>query len=201
MKKISLALLLILAATISFGKSYQEILQKINSFLEDFDNGYYGHLEIKNGQLWDYYKNGNNSHMQISDYKSATIAEINRKVTITCNTGTSCVTGYDGGTYDNMPFSQSTDFDAYALKADLDDLIDAYRSGSSSSFSSNDGVDFSAGTKVRILEANDNTEYIGRIGTVENSALRPMSPGWYMGTINFSGTNITFRKMKVEKVK
>lgn len=180
-----------------FGGSYLEILKKINTFFKTFDQGYYGRLDIKDGVLYDYYKNGTQSSLAIADYNEAKVISAGTKVAIDCKGGTSCVTGYNGSKFDNMPFSSEKSFDAQGLADDLNALVRTYRSGSlENNEMASSGI--GAGTRVRILESDDHTAYIGRTGIVK--AIRPSLEGWYVGSIKMDdGALISFRKVKLER--
>lgn len=48
-KKLSFLFILSTLISVTYAQSYKSALQKVNTFLKSFDNGYYGHLEIKDG--------------------------------------------------------------------------------------------------------------------------------------------------------
>lgn len=128
MKKIILNLLFVCLSISGFSQSYQSALKKLNDYLKTFDNGYYGYLEIKDGYLYDRFKNGNDycrGKMAEMDY--AFEKEKNRKVDLVCKGTNLCVySTFTNGNYNSFTFSQSTDFNTSELITLLNNFVKAY---------------------------------------------------------------------------
>lgn len=125
-KKLTLSFAFLLLLSTAYSQSYTSDLIKINKFLKTFDNGFYGKLEIKNGMLYNYYSNGRYAQVNISDIAQAKVVEANRKVSIECKSQTKCVKTGEGDSFDEMPFSQESDFDADGFAAKLNAMIAHY---------------------------------------------------------------------------
>jgi hypothetical protein len=134
MKKIILNLLFVCLSISGFSQSYQTALKKLNDFLKTFDNGYYGYMEIKDGYLYDRFKNGNDycrGKMAEMDY--AFEKEKNRKVDLACKGTNLCVySTFTNGNYNSFTFSQSTDFNTSELITLLNNFVKAYHKNSTS---------------------------------------------------------------------
>lgn len=134
MKKIILNLLFVCLSISGFSQSYQSALKKLNDYLKTFDNGYYGYLEIKDGYLYDRFKNGNDycrGKMAEMDY--AFEKEKNRKVDLVCKGTNLCVySTFTNGNYNSFTFSQSTDFNTSELITLLNNFVKAYHKNSTS---------------------------------------------------------------------
>lgn len=134
MKKIILNLLFVCLSISGFSQSYQSALKKLNDYLKTFDNGYYGYLEIKDGYLYDRFKNGNDycrGKMAEMDY--AFEKEKNRKVDLACKGTNLCVySTFTNGNYNSFTFSQSTDFNTSELITLLNNFVKAYHKNSTS---------------------------------------------------------------------
>lgn len=126
----------------STAQSYKAELEKINSYLRTFDNGYYGYLEIKDGYLYDRFKDGKNyASALIKDLDKAVEVEYKKKVVLKCKSDKSCV--YSTYTYSNhttFSFSQSADFNTGELISLLNNLITAYNNNGSDKYKSNSDI-------------------------------------------------------------
>jgi hypothetical protein len=64
--------------------------------------------------------------MNMSDITQASVVEAKRKVKIACKTQMRCVKTGEGDSFDEIPFSQQTDFDAADFAAKLNALFAHY---------------------------------------------------------------------------
>jgi len=128
MKKSLLFTILIVSTYLSFAQSYATELKKVNNYLKTFDNGYYGQLEIKDGYLYDRFKDGTNyCKGKMSEIEYAFELEKNRKVELKCKGTDLCVySTFTGANYNTFTFSQSTDFNSSDLITLLNNLVKAY---------------------------------------------------------------------------
>ncbi|HNE50430.1 MAG: hypothetical protein U0T31_01320 [Chitinophagales bacterium] len=145
MKKIIPILLLQLSVNLSKAQDYQQILLNINNYLKTFDNGYYGYLEIKDGYLYDRFKDGSNyckSKMEDLDY--AFEKEKNHKIDIACKGNNTCLySTFTNQRYNSFSFSQATEFNTAPLISLFNDLISAYnkKDNTNNKDNSSDGLD------------------------------------------------------------
>lgn len=134
MRKLLSTLCLVLVLSTLQAQNYQQALARVNDYLKDFDNGYYGYLEIKDGYLYDRFKDGTNyCKGKMSDLDYAFEKEKNRKVDISCKGNSNCVfSTYTNQDYNSFTFSQSRDFNTSELISLFNSLIASYkRSGNS----------------------------------------------------------------------
>lgn len=137
MKKFSCLFILSALISVTYAQSYKSALQKVNTFLKTFDDGYYGHLEIKDGVLYDYYKSGKYSKMNMSDFSSVK-EESSMKVVIYCMYDEDCVySTYTDSYHKQLSFSQSTNFNTDELVTLFENLKKAYNGSSSSTEKNN----------------------------------------------------------------
>ena len=216
MKKIFATLIFALLLSTSYSQSYTVLLEKLNVFLKTFDNNWYGHLEIKNGMLYDYYKDGTYSRMNINDILNAQVVEQNRKVEIFCKDDNLCVSTATRGDFSRLPFSANANFDAADFAAKLNALITTYKNQGSqrnnssnvSSIPSSSTIDFPVGTKVRVT--TEGVDFLDVVfeeadkftGIVVGSNLEPLGGGFYSGRIRMdNGTVKQYPKAKFQVVK
>lgn len=115
--------------------SYLSELKKLNDYLQTFDNGYYGFIEIKDGYFYDRFKSGEYSKTLIADLSKAEVETANQKVRIMCKSNSSCVySTYTNSYHTQISFSQSTNFNTTILIDLLNNLLTAYKSTSESRF-------------------------------------------------------------------
>ena len=198
--------------TTAYSQPYTILLDKLNVFLKTFDNGYYGHLEIKNDVLYDYYKNGTYSKININDISEAKVVDANRKIQIFCNQGL-CVTTNSGGKFDNMPFSATADFDALGFAIKINALVKAFRNKNIPEETEVIKTDetFPVGCKVRLIKVDKpynltdavNDEMNSAVtGIVVGSNLEPVGDGWYSGRIKMEDGRVTqYPKAKFQIIK
>jgi len=218
MKKVFLSFVLLFLLSEAYSQSYEAELKRINIFLKTFDNGYYGHLAITDGTLYDYYKSGTYSKIKIDDFSIAKVVETNRKVGIFCNNKTRCVLDNSGNAFDEMPFSTQSDFNAAQFAESLNTLIARYketgREPSHLSSQTNEVVPaaFPAGCQVKVIKEEKPFSLLEAIAEEEGKKevvtgtviadLKPLGDGWYSGSIKLSyGTIRKFEKAMFEIVK
>lgn len=128
MKKIIALLVIILAFQSLQAQNYSKELKAINDYLKTFDNGYYGYLEIKDGYLYDRFKDGKNyCKAKLSGLNKAYEKESNRKVELSCKGSDNCLfSTFTNQYYNSFSFSQSTNFNTQELITLLNNLMDAY---------------------------------------------------------------------------
>jgi hypothetical protein len=128
MKKINLAILIFFSCQLIFSQSYKTQLKAVNDYLKTFDNGYYGYLEIKDGFLYDRFKDGNNyCKAKLSDLGKAYEKETSRKVELPCKGTDNCLfSTFTNQYYNSFSFSQSTDFNSNEFITLLNNLVAAY---------------------------------------------------------------------------
>ena len=127
--KISILFLFtILCFTQSFSQPYKTQLEKINKYLKTFDNGYYGYLEIKDGYLYDRFRDDNNyCRAKLSDIGNAYEQETSRKVELPCKGTDNCLfSTFTNQYYNSFSFSQSTDFNSNEFITLLNNLVATY---------------------------------------------------------------------------
>ena len=199
MKKSIITLGLGFMLNAAYSQSYTVLLDKLNVFLKTFDNQWYGHLEIKDNTLYDYYKAGTYSKMNIYDISEAKVVEAGKKVEIYCNSG-SCVTTNAYVAYESMPFSTDINFDAQGFADKLNALVAAYKKqyppgnnySTNNTVASNTTAAFPVGARVQITKVDkpyntyevlfgDND--VNVIGVVSGSDLVPLGDNWYSGRI------------------
>lgn len=218
-KKLSLSFAFLLLLSTAFAQGYTDDLAKINGFLKTLDNGFYGRLEIKNGILYNYYSNGRYAQMNMSDIAQAWVRDPQRKVVIVCKSGVMCVKTGEGNSFDEMPFSQQTDFDASGFAAKLNTLIAHYNNKSAPVDRESkhrqqvvSKADFPVGSKVKLIkDESPYNAFQGALeeqygtfteGTVETVDLVPLGDGWYSGYVRMnSAYSKKFVKAKFELVK
>jgi hypothetical protein len=134
MKKTTATILFISLFYSGFSQSYKEQLKKVNDYLKTFDNGYYGYLEIKEGYLYDRFKDGKNyCKISVKDLGEAVMTEYNRKVSLKCKSDNSCVySTYTSSNHESLSFSQSSDFNTASLITLLNNLVAALNNKSTS---------------------------------------------------------------------
>ncbi len=127
MKKILSALIFILPVYLSSGQPYKMQLDEVNNYLKTFDNGYYGYLEIKDGYLYDRFKDGTNyCKAKVTELDYAFEKEKNLKVDIACKGSGNCVySTYTNQNYSSFTFSQSSNFNTSQLISLFNNLIAA----------------------------------------------------------------------------
>jgi hypothetical protein len=127
MKKAISILFLLILVSLCYGQEYKTYLDKVNEYFVKFDGGYYGHLEIKEGILFNYFKSGDYSKANIFKLSPAIEEEVNRKVVMNCTDSTACVfSTYTNSYHDKMQFSTSTDFNTHELIDLFNKLITSY---------------------------------------------------------------------------
>ncbi len=84
-------------------QEYYEHLRVINTFLETFDNGYYGPLSVDEVYLYCNIKGNRQSKIVISDISEAIIGTPQKEVKIQCK-NSNCVTGVTGDLYNSLTF-------------------------------------------------------------------------------------------------
>ena len=117
--------LLLLVCNISHSiqsQSYEFYLSKINDFLENFDNGYYGPLTVDDTYIYCKIKDGRESKIIINQIDRVDIVKQNRDVKMGCRI-VKCVTGVTGDKFTKLVFSTNRDFDTESLKSDLEEFI------------------------------------------------------------------------------
>lgn len=162
MKKIALAILLSSTFYNGFSQSYKEQLKNINEFLKTFDNGYYGYLEIKDGYLYDRFKDGNNyCRAKIIDLNKAYEKESSRKVELPCKGTDNCLySTFTNQNYNSFSFSQATDFNSTELISLLDNLVSAYKGTNAKSKDGDRDIDY-ASEKRKQESLKSNTDNNG----------------------------------------
>ncbi|HOU46592.1 MAG TPA: hypothetical protein PLL99_02245, partial [Chitinophagales bacterium] len=117
MKKKSSLILLLFSFNFLTAQNYQSELKKLNDYLKSFDNGYYGYIEIKDGYLYNRFKDGTNyckSKMDNLDY--AFEKEKNHKIDIICKGNNTCVfSTFTNPNYNSFSFSQNNNFNTTPL--------------------------------------------------------------------------------------
>jgi hypothetical protein len=139
MKKKSSLILLLFSFNFLTAQNYQSELKKLNDYLKSFDNGYYGYIEIKDGYLYNRFKDGTNyckSKMDNLDY--AFEKEKNHKIDIICKGNNTCVfSTFTNQNYNSFSFSQNNNFNTTPLISLFNDLISAYNKKNTSTNNSN----------------------------------------------------------------
>jgi len=128
MKKLTSLILLLCIGYSSFAQSYQPELNKLNDYLKTLDNGYYGHIEIKDGVLYDWFRDGKNyCKANMADIKDAYELSNNRSVDLACKGTNLCVySSFVKSNFSSFTFSQNSDFNTSELITLLNNLIQAY---------------------------------------------------------------------------
>lgn len=146
MKKTISAILFIILFYSGFSQSYKEQLKNINEFLKTFDNGYYGYLEIKDGYLYDRFKDGNNyCRAKIIGLNKAYEKESSRKVELPCKGTDNCLySTFTNQNYNSFSFSQATDFNTAELISLLDNLIAACKGNDTKNKDGNKSIDYAS---------------------------------------------------------
>lgn len=108
-------------------QEYKEHLTVINTFLETFDNGYYGPLSVDDVYLYCNIKGNRQSKIIISEISKATIVTPQKEVKIQCKNN-NCVTGVTGDLYDSLTFrTDLSGFDTEYFAVLLNLLIDSIK--------------------------------------------------------------------------
>ena len=146
----------------SSNSNYQTALKKLNDYLKTFDNGYYGYLEIKDGYLYDRFKDGNNyCKAKISDIGKAYEKEPKRKVELYCKGTDNCLfSTFTNQNYNSFSFSQSTDFNTTELISLLDNLVAACKETNTKNKDEENNIDYAA-EKRRQESLKSNTDNNG----------------------------------------
>ncbi len=146
----------------SSNSDYQTALKKLNDYLKTFDNGYYGYLEIKDGYLYDRFKDGNNyCKAKISDIGKAYEKEPKRKVELYCKGTDNCLfSTFTNQNYNSFSFSQSTDFNTTELISLLDNLVAACKETNTKNKDGENNIDYAA-EKRRQESLKSNTDNNG----------------------------------------
>lgn len=131
MRKIySLIVVLLLSLSLQ-AQDYVKVLNRINTFFETFDGGYYGHFEIKDGILYNYFQSGKYASANMADLTIATEEEPSRKVILKCKDGGECVySTYTDSYHAKMQFSTNVDFNTRKLIDLFNELIRLYNGAS-----------------------------------------------------------------------
>ena len=116
-------------------QDYVKVLDRINTFFETFDGGYYGHFEIKDGVLYNYFKSGKYASAKMADLAIATEEEPSRKVILSCKDGGECVySTYTDSYHAKMQFSTNGNFNTKELIDLFNELINAYKNTSETTY-------------------------------------------------------------------
>lgn len=131
MKKLICLSFISLVCNMAFSQSYDIELKKLNEYLEKFDNGYYGHFEVKDKVVYLNFKFGKFNRYNIDDIDYAEIQEQYTRVILPCKNNKKCI--YSdwkvGGSYEEYTqFLQDyKPFNYQELKDLLDNFIDAVK--------------------------------------------------------------------------
>ena len=107
---------------------YQTHLNNINQYLKTFDDGYYGHFEVKDDSLYLRFRLGLYSKVNIADIGNVVVEEANRKVSVQCKEDKKCVfNSYVNALYADIKFYQNKDFNTAELITLLNNLITALK--------------------------------------------------------------------------
>ena len=107
---------------------YQTHLNNINQYLKTFDDGYYGHFEVKDDSLYLRFRLGLYSKISIADFGNVVVEEANRKVSVQCKEDKKCVfNSYVNALYNDIKFYQYKDFNTAELITLLNNLITALK--------------------------------------------------------------------------
>ncbi len=130
-----LCFILILSLPVfAFSQSnYQSALKKLNDYFKTFDAGYYGYFEVKDGYLYDQFASGKYTKTPMNQLGDITVAEANRKVTISCVSGDCTYSTYTNSYHSLLQFSQSKDFNTGELITLFKNFINAYNSTTTAS--------------------------------------------------------------------
>ena len=108
-------------------QEYKEHLTVINTFLETFDNGYYGPLSVDDIYLYCNIKGNRQSKIIISEISKANVVTPQKEVKIQCKNA-NYVTGVTGDMYDSLTFrTDLSGFDTENFALLLNLLIDSLR--------------------------------------------------------------------------
>jgi len=128
MRKSILFLLTTLIITSSYGQAYKEPLEKLNKYLETFDTGSYGHIEVREGYLYLINNYGGYDKAKIEDLISATKSDrFEQFVTIHCKTGDCVSHSHSSLNSAGMSFRSDIKFNESHLIALLNNFINSYK--------------------------------------------------------------------------
>ncbi|MCO5233245.1 MAG: hypothetical protein M9888_05875 [Chitinophagales bacterium] len=135
-------------------------LDELNKFLETFDKGYYGYLEIKDGFLYDRFLAKKYNSMPIDSLGYVVIDEEYNRVLLDCKNNSNCsFSTFNNKYYDGMSFSQSTSYDKYKLATLINNLVNKLRNPND-----NKGI-----SPLAIKTKNGNTEVQGNSEVVNSN--------------------------------
>lgn len=130
MRKSFLFLFTTILITSSYGQSYKEPLEKLNTYLVTFDNGSYGHIEVREGYFYLINKYGGYDKAKIEDLNSATKSDkFDGFVTINCKTGDCVLHSHSSLNSAGMSFRSDIKFNVPHLITLLNDFIYSYKNG------------------------------------------------------------------------
>lgn len=106
---------------------YQSALEKLNTFLKTFDNGYYGYLEVKDGFIYMRFKAGKYNKFKMEDMEGAIIQEQYNRVILKCKSGTCISTDWkENGKEEYSQFTNGSTYNYQELADLLNNFKDAY---------------------------------------------------------------------------
>ncbi|TWI85606.1 hypothetical protein IQ13_0769 [Lacibacter cauensis] len=119
-----------------------DILNEINKHLQFFDKGYYGRMEIKDGFLVNYFRDGKNYRkIKLTDLNDVKLIVPNEKIAITCKQNTDCVFSTFTNSYHNeFAFSETGGNNIHKLRTLLTEFISTYTGNNFDRYKSNMNV-------------------------------------------------------------
>jgi hypothetical protein len=116
-------------------------IKNLNKYLETFDNGYYGHVEVINNVFYVRFKNGVSNYFNlkdISEVKVLTNNSSNTKVAFMCKEGKNCLySGYLKDYEDYQCFFINSYFDTKELVKLMNDVLNAFNGTTTSTPNNN----------------------------------------------------------------
>jgi hypothetical protein len=110
-------------------QKYSVGLEKLNEYLKNFDNGYYGSLKIEGDFLIENFKSGDYCKAKLSSIDKAVEVTPNSKIVVKCKSGEECVySTFTDSSHTQFSFSQSNEFKSSELIDLINNFLKAYNS-------------------------------------------------------------------------
>jgi len=108
--------------------NYQTALDNLNSYLSNFDNGYYGYFEVKDGHIYIRFKAGKYNKFKMEDIEGAVIQPQYARVIFKCKDNDKCIESdwKVNGREEYTQFLQPGEFNHQELANLLNNFRDAY---------------------------------------------------------------------------
>ncbi len=163
----------------STGKNYVDALKKLNDYLITFDGDRYQGMEIKDGYIYNHYKNGNYSNAKIEDIDTAIINSTYGNIKLTCKDNKSCIYSTITKSYhEYFNFQSTTVKDLTVLAGLLNDFMSALKNKQStkSTSTSTSGTNRNEAAKQRQEKkgTDDTDDFFGLLLDMPNTSETPV---------------------------